>query len=100
MASLDDRAPLHPSLTLRFGLQAGAVSLLSLGMNHLAALRAAAAEGAPREPRARAAIFDLSLRRPGPARQLRHEAGRARGDSRRVSSHSHRHLGAACGVAR
>jgi hypothetical protein len=46
----------HPVFTRRTALQAGAVGLLGLGTNHLAALRAAAAP-AGRSPTARAAIY-------------------------------------------
>ncbi len=48
--------PRHPTFTRRFAIQAGAVGLLGLGMNHLEALRAAesARVGAPR---ARSVIF-------------------------------------------
>ncbi|MBW3600772.1 MAG: DUF1501 domain-containing protein, partial [Planctomycetes bacterium] len=45
----------HPQLTRRAAIQAGAVGILGLGMNHLDALRAAAAEG--RTPRAKAVIY-------------------------------------------
>lgn len=51
----------HPSLTRRSALQAGAVSLLGLGMNHLSGLRALAAptraEGRPSRTRAVIYIF-------------------------------------------
>jgi hypothetical protein len=48
----------HPLLTRRTAIQAGAAGLLGLGVEHLAALRAAAAEGDPaRGHRARAAIY-------------------------------------------
>jgi uncharacterized protein (DUF1501 family) len=43
----------HPVITRRTALQAGAVGLLGLGTNHLAALRAAS----PRPPRARTVIY-------------------------------------------
>ena len=39
--------PRHPAFTRRFALQAGAVGLLGLGIDHLAALRAAAASDGP-----------------------------------------------------
>jgi hypothetical protein len=45
----------HPKIARRAALQAGAVGLLGLGMNHLTALRAEAAPGAT--PPARAVIF-------------------------------------------
>jgi uncharacterized protein (DUF1501 family) len=45
----------HPTFTRRTALQAGAVGLLGLGMNHLPGLRALAAQR--REPRARAVIY-------------------------------------------
>src|SRR6266513_535960 len=45
--------PQHPVFTRRTALQAGAVGLLGLGMNHLEALRAAV----PSEHPARAAIY-------------------------------------------
>jgi hypothetical protein len=45
----------HPVFTRRTALQAGAIGLLGLGMNHVAALRALA-NGRP-APRARAAIY-------------------------------------------
>ncbi|MFN3648427.1 MAG: DUF1501 domain-containing protein [Armatimonadota bacterium] len=49
----------HPRMTRRASVQAGAVGLLGLGLNHLAALRALAAEetDAPAQPRARSVIF-------------------------------------------
>lgn len=51
--------PQHPSFSRRFAIQAGAVGLLGLGMNHLQALRSApAAEGSRRpSPEARAVIY-------------------------------------------
>ena len=52
--------PLHPIFTRRIALQAGAVGLLGLGMNHLEALRAMAAGAASRAvgmPRAKSAIY-------------------------------------------
>src|SRR5262249_30679258 len=45
----------HPAVTRRTMLQAGAVSLLGLGTNHVAGLRALAANAPP--PRARAVIY-------------------------------------------
>jgi len=39
------KSPQHPRFDRRFALQAGAIGLLGLGMNHLAALRAASAAG-------------------------------------------------------
>ena len=45
----------HPTFSRRVALQAGAVGLLGLGMNHLSALRALA--GGQREPKARAVIY-------------------------------------------
>src|SRR3954451_13640792 len=45
----------HPVFSRRTALQAGAVGLLGLGMNHLAPLRALA--GDSREPRAKAVIY-------------------------------------------
>jgi hypothetical protein len=50
----------HPVFTRRTALQAGAVGLLGLGANHLAALRAVAAETGPLPPgagKARAVIY-------------------------------------------
>ena len=49
----------HPRLSRRTVLQAGAVGLLGLGMNHLRALRAAAPAGAPGQSggRARSCIY-------------------------------------------
>jgi hypothetical protein len=52
--------PVHPRLNRRAALQAGAVSLLGLGMNHLAALRAAGAVAARPDAgpsRARSVIY-------------------------------------------
>ncbi len=48
--------PQHPVFTRRDVLQAGAIGLLGLGMNHLAPLRAASAAG-PGAARARACIY-------------------------------------------
>jgi hypothetical protein len=52
-------APLHPRFSRRAAIQAGAVGLLGLGTNHLAALRdsAAASEIGRPIPRARAVIY-------------------------------------------
>ncbi|MFO0868470.1 MAG: DUF1501 domain-containing protein [Pirellulales bacterium] len=50
----------HPRVSRRVAVQAGAVGLLGLGMNHLRALRAESSEtaaGKDREPRARACIY-------------------------------------------
>src|SRR5438132_1300326 len=46
----------HPRMTRRTALQAGAVGLLGLGMNHLEALRAAGNAG-PGSRQARACIY-------------------------------------------
>ncbi len=55
------RPPQHPRLNRRVALQAGAIGLVGLGMNHLEALRAAPAAGpdsaAAGRGRARAAIY-------------------------------------------
>ncbi len=51
---------LHPKsarLSRRAAIQAGAIGLLGLGMNHLAPLRAAAAPGQRREGRAKSVIY-------------------------------------------
>jgi hypothetical protein len=45
----------HPPVSRRAAVQAGAVGLLGLGMNHLAALRTA--EGAAADPRAKSVIY-------------------------------------------
>jgi hypothetical protein len=45
----------HPTFSRRFALQAGAVGLLGLGMNHLSALRALG--NGRREPQAKAVIY-------------------------------------------
>ncbi|MHB1557520.1 MAG: DUF1501 domain-containing protein [Isosphaeraceae bacterium] len=51
-------SPRHPVVSRRFALQAGAVGLLGLGVEHLGALRDADASGEPaRKPPARSAIF-------------------------------------------
>src|SRR5438128_1478890 len=51
-------APQHPVFTRRTALQAGAVGLLGLGMNHVAALRAAAGRDDPaRSGKARTVIY-------------------------------------------
>ena len=49
--------PGHPKFTRRTALQAGAVGLLGLGMNHLQALRAAAASPTRPEPAAKSVIY-------------------------------------------
>src|SRR5258708_22490574 len=55
------RGAQHPRCTRRFALQAGAVSLVGLGVNHLEALRAAPVADPARSPgveaKARAAIY-------------------------------------------
>jgi hypothetical protein len=50
-------AMIHPRMTRRTALQAGAVGLLGLGMNHLQALRAAVPSGSAGSPQARACIY-------------------------------------------
>src|SRR5262245_10636884 len=47
----------HPRLSRRAMLQAGSVGLLGLGLNHLAALRAADSAKAGKQPRAKAVIY-------------------------------------------
>src|SRR5258708_2791781 len=47
----------HPRVSRRTVIQAGAVGLLGLGMNHLPALRAAAPAGTPRTGRAQSCIY-------------------------------------------
>jgi hypothetical protein len=47
----------HPLFTRRTALQAGAIGLLGLGVNHLAALRAVAAGSAGKAVRAKACIY-------------------------------------------
>lgn len=47
----------HPALTRRTALQAGAIGLLGLGSNHVAALRAAAAPGHERIATAKSVIY-------------------------------------------
>jgi hypothetical protein len=52
--------PQHPRITRRAAVQAGAVGILGLGMNHLAALRAigaSATDSKPAEPPAKAVIY-------------------------------------------
>ena len=49
-------SPQHPVLTRRGALQAGAIGLLGLGMNHLQALRALAGPAAS-APKARSVIY-------------------------------------------
>lgn len=52
------RVPQHPAFNRRTAIQAGAVGLLGLGMNHLAALRACAAAGEHhRIPPAKSVIY-------------------------------------------
>jgi len=52
-----DTHPQHPRLTRRTAIEAGAVGLLGLGMNHVTALRAMAAEGGAAPARARSVIY-------------------------------------------
>src|SRR2546428_13435569 len=47
----------HPTCTRRTALQAGAVGLLGLGMNHVEALRALAAPATEKTAKARAVIY-------------------------------------------
>lgn len=47
----------HPTSSRRTVLQAGAIGLLGLGMNHVSALRAAAAAGHERYPTAKSVIY-------------------------------------------
>ncbi len=56
---LASRSPRHPSLSRRFALQAGAVGLLGLGIDHLATLRSAVASDdlALKNSPARSVIF-------------------------------------------
>ena len=50
--------PQHPDVSRRTAIQAGAVGLLGLGMNHLQALRAVASPvAAGKSPRAKSCIF-------------------------------------------
>src|ERR1700731_2200402 len=49
-------ACLHPRMSRRTALQAGAIGLLGLGMNHVQSLRAAASSGT-QQGRARACIY-------------------------------------------
>lgn len=58
-SSLPPSAPQHPVLTRRCALQAGAISLLGLGMNHVSGLHVLAAENASSRPagRAKAVIY-------------------------------------------
>ncbi len=51
------RALNHPFMTRRTAVQAGAIGLLGLGMNHLAPLRALARQGAAPSGRAKACIY-------------------------------------------
>ncbi|WP_337176620.1 DUF1501 domain-containing protein [Paludisphaera sp.] len=53
-ATPTDATPLHPTFTRRLAIQAGAVGLLGLGLDHLEGLRAA---GSPPGSRARSVIF-------------------------------------------
>src|SRR5271166_4856655 len=56
MDRLATATPLHPVFSRRIALQAGAIGLLGLGINHLAPLRALAAP-AKRRFRARSVIY-------------------------------------------
>ena len=56
MKHLATAIPSHPVFSRRSALQAGAIELLGLGMNHLALLRALSAPAKPRS-RARAVIY-------------------------------------------
>src|SRR5580698_10282643 len=47
----------HPAITRRTAIQAGAIGLLGLGMNHVQSLRAAAPVGAPVSVRAKSCIY-------------------------------------------
>jgi len=47
----------HPRHTRRTAIQAGAIGLLGLGMNHVAALRAGAANAGSKSPAARSVIY-------------------------------------------
>ncbi|MEJ7594073.1 MAG: hypothetical protein WKF77_21240 [Planctomycetaceae bacterium] len=47
----------HPRVARRTAVQAGGISLLGLGMNHLAALRAAAAESTTQQSPIRSCIY-------------------------------------------
>ena len=47
----------HPRVARRTAVQAGGISLLGLGMNHLAGLRAAAAESTPHHTQIRSCIY-------------------------------------------
>src|SRR4051794_12020302 len=49
--------PRHPAFTRRFAIQAGAVGLLGLGLDHLAALRAAGSPPGVTGGTARSVIF-------------------------------------------
>ncbi len=57
--TIDSHSPRHPSVSRRFALQAGAVGLLGLGTDHLAALRSAVASDdlARAVPAGRSVIF-------------------------------------------
>ena len=75
----------HPLVSRRTAVQAGAVGLLGLGMNHLEALRAATPDEPPSSGRHGEVVhLHLPLRRSGPARELRPQARRPRGNPRRV----------------
>ena len=47
----------HPRIARRTAVQAGSISLLGLGMNHLAGLRSAAAESRPSDSPIRSCIY-------------------------------------------